>query len=312
MSVRSSNARILIVDDESSLREVLSIMLHRQGYQVDTAVDGAQAASRLRSQSYDLVISDIRMPRMSGLELLRLIKEQTPETVVVMITAFSTSDEAVEAMKQGAYDYITKPFNNEEIKQIVKNALERYSLRIENQALKEELGRRFSFEGLVGKSKAMQTVISLIRKVAPTPAKVLITGENPFRTNRVLHLCQAIGKGGGCDAGRCTHETLPHRRPARRRAPGFMQLYKSSSCGVKRARHGPSRPLPAGDGTQVQTSQNAERLSLTRPDWSERRLAASLPRYGGAHAPRRSLPAGAVRDSRRAARRSVRDSMPGS
>lgn len=178
MSVRSSNARILIVDDESSLREVLSIMLHRQGYQVDTAVDGAQAASRLRSQSYDLVISDIRMPRMSGLELLRLIKEQTPETVVVMITAFSTSDEAVEAMKQGAYDYITKPFNNEEIKQIVKNALERYSLRIENQALKEELGRRFSFEGLVGKSKAMQTVISLIRKVAPTPAKVLITGES--------------------------------------------------------------------------------------------------------------------------------------
>ena len=178
MSAKSNAARILIVDDESSLREVLSIMLHREGYQVDTAVDGEQAASRLRSRSYDLVISDIRMPRMSGLELLRMIKEHTPETVVVMITAFSTSDEAVEAMKKGAYDYITKPFNNEEIKQIVKNALERYSLRIENLALREELGRRFSFEGLVGKSKPMQDVINLVRKVAATSAKVLITGES--------------------------------------------------------------------------------------------------------------------------------------
>ena len=178
MTSKVKKPRILIVDDESSLREVLSIMLHREGYQVDTAIDGAQAAARLRDHSYDLVISDIKMPRMNGLELLRHIKERTPETVVLMITAFSTSDEAVEAMKQGAFDYITKPFRNEEIRLIVKNALERRELRQENLALKEELGKRYSFEGLIGKSKAMQDVITLIRKVAASPVKILITGES--------------------------------------------------------------------------------------------------------------------------------------
>jgi len=178
MANKAKKSRILVVDDEASLREVLSIMLHREGYQVDTAVDGAQAAASLRDNSYDLIISDIKMPRMNGLELLRHIKERSPETVVLMITAFSTSDEAVEAMKQGAFDYITKPFRNEEIRLIVKNALERRQLRQENLALKEALGTRYSFEGLVGKSKAMHDVIALIRKVATSPVKVLITGES--------------------------------------------------------------------------------------------------------------------------------------
>ena len=178
MANRVRKPRILIVDDEESLREVLSIMLLREGYQVDTAADGGQAVARLRDYAYDLVISDIKMPRMTGLELLKHIKERAPETVVLMVTAFSTTEEAVEAMKQGAYDYITKPFRNEEIRLIVKNALERRELRQENLALKEELGKRYSFEGLVGKSRPMQDVITLIRKVAPTPAKILITGES--------------------------------------------------------------------------------------------------------------------------------------
>ena len=178
MPTTQKQHRILIVDDEESLREFLSIMLHREGYLVDTAVDGAQASAHLRDHAYDLVISDIKMPRMSGLELLRHIKERSPETVVLMVTAFSTTEEAVEAMKQGAYDYITKPFQNEEIRLIVKNALERRELRQENLALKEELGKRYSFEGLIGKSKAMQDVITLIRKVAASPVKVLITGES--------------------------------------------------------------------------------------------------------------------------------------
>lgn len=178
MSDELSKHRILIVDDEESMRDFLSIMLHREGYQVDTAVDGAQAVSHLREHSYDLVISDIKMPRMTGLELLAHIKERTPETVVLMMTAFSSTDEAVEAMKQGAYDYITKPFKNEEIRLIIKNALERRELRQENLALKEELGKRFSFEGLIGKSKAMQDVFTMVRKVAASPVKVLITGES--------------------------------------------------------------------------------------------------------------------------------------
>ncbi len=178
MSAESNKHRILIVDDEESMRDFLSIMLHREGYQVDTAIDGAQAVSHLRDHGYDLVISDIKMPRMTGLELLAHIKERTPETVVLMVTAFSSTDEAVEAMRQGAYDYITKPFKNEEIRLIVKNALERRELRQENLALKEELGKRFSFDGLIGKSKAMQDVFTLVKKVATSPVKVLVTGES--------------------------------------------------------------------------------------------------------------------------------------
>ena len=178
MSAEPTKHRILIVDDEESMRDFLSIMLHREGYQVDTAVDGAQAVVHLREHNYDLVISDIKMPRMSGLELLAHIKERTPETVVLMVTAFSTTDEAVEAMKQGAYDYITKPFRNEEIRLVITNALERRELRQENLALKEELGKRFSFEGLIGKSKAMQDVFTMVKKVASSPVKVLVTGES--------------------------------------------------------------------------------------------------------------------------------------
>ena len=178
MSDESNKYRVLIVDDEESMRDFLSIMLHREGYQVDTATDGAQAVVHLRDHSYDLVISDIKMPRMTGLELLAHIKDRTPETVVLMVTAFSSTDEAVEAMKQGAYDYITKPFKNEEIRLIVKNALERRDLRRENLALKEALGQRFSFEGLIGKSKVMQEVFTMIRKVASSPVRILISGES--------------------------------------------------------------------------------------------------------------------------------------
>ncbi len=178
MNDEANKYRVLIVDDEESMRDFLSIMLHREGYQVDTAVDGAQAVVHLRDHNYDLVISDIKMPRMTGLELLTHIKDRTPETVVLMVTAFSSTDEAVEAMKQGAYDYITKPFKNEEIRLIVKNALERRDLRRENLALKEALGQRFSFDGLIGKSKVMQDVFSMIRKVASSPVKILVTGES--------------------------------------------------------------------------------------------------------------------------------------
>ena len=202
MSATPKQHRILIVDDEESLREFLSIMLHREGYHVDTAVDGAQAAVHLRDHAYDLVISDIKMPRMTGLELLRHIKERAPETVVLMVTAFSTTEEAVEAMKQGAYDYITKPFKNEEIRLIVKNALERRELRQENLALKEELGKRYSFEGLIGKSKAMQDVITLIRKVAGSPVKVLITGESG--TGKEL-----VARAIHYQSERCDHPFVP-------------------------------------------------------------------------------------------------------
>ncbi len=178
MDTTPSQYRILVVDDEESLREYLAIMLHREGYHVDAVADGAQAVARLKEFGYDLVISDIKMPRLSGFELLKHIKDRTPETAVIMVTAFSSTEEAVEAMKQGAYDYIIKPFKNEEIRLVIKNALERQSLRHENQELKKELERRYSFGNLIGKSKPMQDVYDLIQKVAASRVNVLITGES--------------------------------------------------------------------------------------------------------------------------------------
>jgi len=170
--------RILVVDDEESMREFLSIMLHREGYQVDAVQDGGQAVTQLREQSYDLVITDIQMPRLDGFGVLRHTLEFSPETVVIMVTAFSTTEQAVEAMKQGAYDYITKPFKNDEIRLVVKNALERKTLRRENLELKKELGTRYAFGNLIGKSKAMREVYDLVEKIAGSKASVLLTGES--------------------------------------------------------------------------------------------------------------------------------------
>jgi len=170
--------RVLVVDDEESLREVLTIMLHREGYLVEAAQDGEQAIKRIRESHFDLVISDIKMPKVSGLKLLSYLNEHSPETLVIMITAFSSTDDAVEAMKQGAYDYISKPFQNEEIRLIVRNALEKQALKQENLALKRELGERFSFGKLIGKSKRMQELYSLIERVAGSTASILVTGES--------------------------------------------------------------------------------------------------------------------------------------
>jgi two-component system response regulator PilR (NtrC family) len=170
--------RILIVDDEESMREFLSIMLHREGYQVESVQDGSQAIARLRDQAFDLIITDIQMPRVDGFGLLDHVLESCPETAIIMVTAFSTTEQAVEAMKLGAYDYITKPFKNDEIKLIVRNALERKTLRRENQELRKELGQRYSFGQLIGKSKAMREVYDLVEKVASSKANVLLTGES--------------------------------------------------------------------------------------------------------------------------------------
>jgi len=170
--------RILVVDDEESMREFLSIMLHREGYQVEAVQDGSQAVERLKQQAFDLVITDIQMPRLDGFGVLKHVLDRSLETVVVMITAFSTTEQAVEAMKLGAYDYITKPFKNDEIRLIVKNALERKELRHENLQLKKELGERYAFGNLIGKSKAMCSVYDLVEKVAGSRVNVLITGES--------------------------------------------------------------------------------------------------------------------------------------
>lgn len=178
MADKKQTGRILIVDDEASLREVLAIMLQREGYDVETAADGAMAQALLQESDFALIISDIKMPKVTGIELLRFVREHAPETIMIMISAFSTSEEAVEAMKLGAFDYITKPFRNDEIRLIVRNALERRALRQENQSLRQELVQRYSFANMVGKSAAMQVVYDLISKVAVSRANILVTGES--------------------------------------------------------------------------------------------------------------------------------------
>src|SRR5512143_73223 len=138
--------RILIVDDEQSMRELLSIMLRKEGFDVVAAANGESAIKAIQSDIYDLVITDIRMPQIDGIELLRTVKEVSPETVVIVITAFATTETAVDAMKLGAYDYITKPFKNEEIKLIVHKALEKRLLRKENILLRREIESRTGLE----------------------------------------------------------------------------------------------------------------------------------------------------------------------
>ena len=170
--------RILVVDDEISMREFLGILMEREGYRVDLADSAESAVSLLQSTSYDLVISDVKMPGMDGLALLAQVKNFAPDTAVIMVTAFSTAEHAVAAMKLGAYDYIAKPFNVEEIRIIVKNALDRRTLAKENLRLREEVRERYDFSGLIGKSKKMRDVYSLIEKVAGSLANVLIFGES--------------------------------------------------------------------------------------------------------------------------------------
>jgi two-component system response regulator PilR (NtrC family) len=176
--IQKKRHRILVVDDEESMREFLCILLQRDGHKVEAVGDGQQAVARLKDCSYDLIVSDIKMPKLDGFALLEYVRERSPATAIIMITAFSTTEQAVDAMKKGAYDYITKPFKNEEIRLVVENALERLDLRRENLQLKKELDERYSFANIIGKSKPMQEVYDLIEKVAASKVNVLVTGES--------------------------------------------------------------------------------------------------------------------------------------
>lgn len=171
-------ARILIVDDEDGIRDVLGMVLAAEGYLVKAASDGYAALAFMKQEPFDLVISDMKMPRMGGLELLASIVGEFTHTLVLMITAFSSTSDAVEAMKLGAFDYLTKPFKNDEIKVVVKRAIETVRLRRENRELKTRLERRTKFGGMVGESNVMQQLFGLIEKVAPTHASVVIMGES--------------------------------------------------------------------------------------------------------------------------------------
>lgn len=172
------NIDVLVVDDEAVIREGLRRILEKEGYHVETSASGQIALERLQDENYGLVITDLKMPGMSGMEVLKAIKILQPEVPVIIITGFSTVDTAVEAMKNGAFDYIAKPFTPDQITEKVRKALEQRAVLLENIFLKKELGEHHGFDTFVGESKEMQKVYRRIIQVAPTDSTVLITGES--------------------------------------------------------------------------------------------------------------------------------------
>jgi two-component system response regulator PilR (NtrC family) len=171
-------SRILIVDDELSMRELLEIYFRKAGHEVDTASDGEAGVQRLLEEDYDLVITDLRMPKTHGMVVLERCRELHPDTPIIVMTAYASTQTAIEAMKMGAYDYFTKPFKLDEVDAVIGKALEKRRLVIENRSLRRELTDRHRFEDIIGKSPAMRRVFELVERVAPTRTNVLIEGES--------------------------------------------------------------------------------------------------------------------------------------
>ena len=169
---------ILVVDDEENLRHMLHVLLSRQGYLVELATNGEEALQMSLSNEYDFILSDIKMPVMDGAEFLAKALEEGIESTIIMMSAYGTMDTAIECMKHGAYDYISKPFKNDEILLVLKKAAERERLKTENKRLKEELNREFSFSNIVSRNPRMLEIFALIRKISDFKTTVLILGES--------------------------------------------------------------------------------------------------------------------------------------
>jgi two-component system response regulator PilR (NtrC family) len=171
-------AAILVVDDEASMREFLEILLTKQGHRVHAAADVKGALARVAEGGTDLVITDLRLGAESGIDVLRRVKEISPATEVVMVTAFATTENAIQAMKLGAHDYVLKPFKVDELRLVVEKALEHRALVQENRVLRRVGKPRLTAPEIIGHSAAMEEVCALVEKVAPTPTTLLITGES--------------------------------------------------------------------------------------------------------------------------------------
>jgi len=170
--------KILVVDDERSLLDLLSIVLKKEGYHVKTSLSGKKGLNLIKNQDFDLVLCDIKLPQMNGMEILKEVKTKKPDIPVVMITAYGTIKQGVEALKAGALDYLVKPFDVEEMKIIIAKGLEKRKLEKENILLKKELKEKYRFNNMIGKSKRMMEIYSLIEKIAGTDTTVLIEGES--------------------------------------------------------------------------------------------------------------------------------------
>jgi DNA-binding NtrC family response regulator len=169
---------VLIVDDEEVLQDILTVLIRKEGHTPLSATTGEEGLAVLEREEVDLVLLDLMLPGMHGLEVLRQIREHFPDVVVVVITAFSSIESAIEAMREGAFHYIPKPFKNEEVLLTVRKGLEQRRLTAENRSLKEQLRQRFAFDNIIGKSKPMQQVYELIQLAAPSKSNILVLGES--------------------------------------------------------------------------------------------------------------------------------------
>ena len=175
-------AKILILDDDQGMREFMEIMLTKEGYDVTGSGEPAKAFDLCRKTAFDLVITDLKMPKINGIEFLKAIKDQRPETIVILITAYASGETAINAMKEGAYDYVEKGGSIDDLKKIVQAALLKKGLVIENQTLKKEAKTKGSAEnlfcGMIGTNREMLKIFATIKKVSDTPANILILGES--------------------------------------------------------------------------------------------------------------------------------------
>src|SRR5688572_13996024 len=170
---------VLVIDDEEIMREILETLLSKEGYEVRLAADGAEGLALVRMQTFDAVIVDVMMPGMDGITVLDELKKIDEELPVLMITAFASVESAISAMKRGAFDYITKPFKNDEVLVVLRNAVERRRLIAENTALRQNLQAQTQrFAGIIGRSPRMRQVFDLIIQAAPSRSTILITGES--------------------------------------------------------------------------------------------------------------------------------------
>ena len=169
---------VLVVDDEKNTREGLKLALEPEGYNVFLAAEAQQALEILRGEDIDLMLTDLRMPGIDGLELTQLTKKISPKTQVIILTAYGTVETAVEAMQQGAYNYLTKPVNLDNLKMLVEQALSARDMASENVALKERLHKQYGFEQIIGNSREMISIFETVRQVAPSRANILVTGDS--------------------------------------------------------------------------------------------------------------------------------------
>ena len=189
---------VLVIDDEEIMREVIARLLHREGYQVNTVSSGEEGLEAAKDQPFDLVLLDLMLPGMGGLDVLSEFSEKFPHIVVIMITAYASIENAVAATRKGAFDFITKPFKNDELLLVIKNGLEKQKLLRENVQLKKTLRTQSGFQNIVGKSEKMRQLFELVSQVGPRRSTVMITGESGTGKEliaKAVHNCSSRADG---------------------------------------------------------------------------------------------------------------------